>query len=434
MVHPPNCFREKPGSLVRFNTAHSLKKWSRLAICWFLFLFVVLMPAELVNAHSVYAPVEAPQPGLQGEYFDNTDLALPFVLSRMDATVDFLWVGGAPSPELPRDNFSVRWTGQVQAQYSETYSFHTFSDDGVRLWVDGKLLIDNWTVHGTTEDIGSVDLIAGQWYDIRLEYFELGGEARMSLEWSSDSTPQEVIPTSALRYPDTSKYGVSLSTMTQAADGGSPVSIAVEILDPANNPLVGLPIFVQVSGEFNSINGTDVLPGQWVPVGQTDSNGYAGASLTSTLAETKWVLVRVGDIVLLPAMEVEFTPGEPSSVQILLPGEEPYPGDDPGMIGDTDPIVVGQTANVRLRVVDSLWNLVESFNGEVALSTSDPAALLPSSVTITNGEATFSATWNTPGEHIFTVDTIADPDLDGGRPIEVLSSRVPGLQGRYFNN
>ena len=75
---------------------------------------------------------------------------------------------------FPEDAFSIRWEGLVEPRYSETYDFCTFSDDGVRLWVDGQQLIDNWTFHGVTEDYGSITLQAGQQYEVKMEYLLLG--------------------------------------------------------------------------------------------------------------------------------------------------------------------------------------------------------------------------------------------------------------------
>jgi hypothetical protein len=98
------------------------------------------------------------------------------------------------------ENYSIRWTGQVMPRQSETYTFTTFSDDGVRLWVDGKLIIDNWTPHGTTEDRGAASLLANHRYDIRLEFFQAAGGAAIKLLWSSPSQPREIIPAAYL-YP-----------------------------------------------------------------------------------------------------------------------------------------------------------------------------------------------------------------------------------------
>lgn len=135
--------------------------------------------------------------GLTGEYFDSVDLTNP-VLTRLDGTVDFNWGLGSPDTSIGADTFSVRWSGQVQAQFSETYTFTTWSDDGVRLWVNGQLLIDNWTFHGVTEDSGTIPLTGGQRFAITMEFFENGYDAVARLLWSSPSTPQQVIPQSQL--------------------------------------------------------------------------------------------------------------------------------------------------------------------------------------------------------------------------------------------
>jgi hypothetical protein len=95
---------------------------------------------------------------------------------------------------MDADTFSVRWTGFVTPKYSQTYTFYTVSDDGVRLWVDGKLVIDNWTEHGETEDSGTISLQAGGSYSVKMEYFESGGDAVAKLLWSSSSQAKQVIP------------------------------------------------------------------------------------------------------------------------------------------------------------------------------------------------------------------------------------------------
>jgi hypothetical protein len=132
--------------------------------------------------------------GVTGEYYDDVDFAgAPLV--RTDSTIDFDWGAGSPDPSIGADTFSVRWTGQVQASFSETYTFTTLSDDGVRLWVAGRLLVDNWTDHGATEDSGSIALVKGQRYDLRMELYEDGGDALARLSWSSPSTSKSVVPT-----------------------------------------------------------------------------------------------------------------------------------------------------------------------------------------------------------------------------------------------
>ena len=136
--------------------------------------------------------------GLRGIYYDNRDFT-GTTIGRTDSRVAFDWGGGTPDPLLGSDDFSVRWEGLVEAQYTEKYSFHTIADDGVRLWVNNQLVIDDWNLHGyQIKNSGSIDLVAGQKYDIKLEYFEGGGGAGVSMMWSSYNQGFEVVPTSQL--------------------------------------------------------------------------------------------------------------------------------------------------------------------------------------------------------------------------------------------
>ena len=137
--------------------------------------------------------------GLKGDYYNSVNLTGAVVFSRTDATVNFDW-GSHPGPDVGSDNFSVRWSGQVQPLYSETYTFFTTSDDGVRLWVNGTPVINNWTDHPATENSGTITLTAGQRYDIRMEFYERSGGAVARLSWSSPSQIKQIIPMSQL-YP-----------------------------------------------------------------------------------------------------------------------------------------------------------------------------------------------------------------------------------------
>jgi len=119
-------------------------------------------------------------------------------LSRVDPTVNFDWGEGAPAPGIPADGFAVLWTGKVKPQYSQTYTFYTQSDERVRLWVNGKLIIDHWTDHTLTENWGTLSAKSNRSYDLRVEYEEKTGPATMKLFWSSSSTPKAVIPSSRL--------------------------------------------------------------------------------------------------------------------------------------------------------------------------------------------------------------------------------------------
>jgi hypothetical protein len=135
--------------------------------------------------------------GLTGAYYDNIDLT-NLRLTRTDPTVNFNWLDGSPDFRLAPDTFSARWTGFVQPQFTETYRFYTTSDDGIRLWVNGQLLIDNWTDHGPTQNSGTIALVAGRKYSIRMEFYENGGGAVATLDWESPSQPFQNIPQNRL--------------------------------------------------------------------------------------------------------------------------------------------------------------------------------------------------------------------------------------------
>lgn len=135
--------------------------------------------------------------GLRGEYFNTINLG-SFALNRIDRTVDFDWSSVSPDPSVTNDTYSVRWTGVVVPRFPQTYTFSTVSDDGVRLWINGRLVINNWTSHSATTNNAAVALNEGQEYDIRLEYFNVTGNAVIGLLWSSASQTQEVVATSQL--------------------------------------------------------------------------------------------------------------------------------------------------------------------------------------------------------------------------------------------
>jgi hypothetical protein len=137
--------------------------------------------------------------GVRADYFQGMNFS-NHVLSRVDAQIDFSWAG-APDEAVGEDSFSVRWTGEVEAAFTETYTFYTNSDDGVRLWVDGRQLVNNWTDHGDTENSGNIDLVTGQTYSLVMEYYDNTGAAVAELRWSSPHTPKQIIPQGALSLP-----------------------------------------------------------------------------------------------------------------------------------------------------------------------------------------------------------------------------------------
>lgn len=163
-------------------------------------------PTPTLSAeYVVTAPIPTPTDqngtgsGLRGEYYRNMDLSV-FQFVRNDSCINFEWGEGTPDSSIAKDTYSIRWIGKVEPKYSETYTFYTNTDDGVRLWVDGVLLIDQWKSQSATEHSGQIDLETGRKYDIKMEYYQHVRAASAKLMWSSMSQEKEIIPSSQL-YP-----------------------------------------------------------------------------------------------------------------------------------------------------------------------------------------------------------------------------------------
>jgi hypothetical protein len=138
--------------------------------------------------------------GLTGRYFDEYDFTSQ-VTSRTDTTVDFDWGTSIPAGTAltSGDYFSVRWTGQIEPLFSETYTFYVAADNGSRLWIDDKpIAVRAEYVSGGLNMRGTAKLTAGRRVNIRLEMMEGSGNAVAKLEWSSPSVARQVIPQSRL--------------------------------------------------------------------------------------------------------------------------------------------------------------------------------------------------------------------------------------------
>lgn len=199
--------------------------------------------------------------GLLGQYWTNTSSAaftnvsfgvLP-TLVRTDSVVNFDWSSGSP---VGQTVFAVRWNGAVQPQFNESYTFTVVADDGVRLWVNGQLLIDDWTTHsGAATNSGSITLNAQQLYNIRMDYFQGNFQATGSptarLYWSSPSVTQSIVPQTQL-YPYTNPPPTvimagpaegatytGVASVTVAANADTPYNPISSVAFYANGNLLG---------------------------------------------------------------------------------------------------------------------------------------------------------------------------------------------------
>ena len=122
-----------------------------------------------------------PSSGWHGEYFANRWLSDEPTIVRTDANIDFDWASGSPGRGLPTDNFSARWTRTIYLE-GGNYRFYTTADDGVRVWLDGELIIDEWREQGAAT-FGSERTVSAGYHNLRVEYFEARQFASIGFWW-----------------------------------------------------------------------------------------------------------------------------------------------------------------------------------------------------------------------------------------------------------
>ncbi|TRX29962.1 T9SS sorting signal type C domain-containing protein [Flavobacterium franklandianum] len=260
--------------------------------------------------------------GLKGEYFNNImTLSGSPTLTRTDATVNFDWANGSPDPSIGNDNFSVRWSGFVQPLYSETYTFTTRSDDGIRLWINGTQLINNWNDHSAVNNTGTISLTAGVKYDIVLEYYENSGLAVSQLSWSSPSQVSQIIPSTQLFSVSSCGSPASANVVinTQPATPSVPtvgVTTHPDCVNGGSVVLSGLP----ASG---TINQTGTTTNSYSITGTTMTiSGLAVGSYNFTASNGSCTSSATGNVVVNAAVTNTWTTvwsnGTPNSSQALI--------------------------------------------------------------------------------------------------------------------
>ncbi len=225
------------------------------------------------------------QTGLKAEYFANRDLTGAPALTRIDPQIANDWNSAPPAPTLSRENFSTRWTGFLKPPVTGDYVLQLDSDDGSRLYIDDKLVIDYWSDHGTgTPKIAPIAFRAGQAYKIRVEQYQGMGGAGCFLGWRLPGTKADVFPeaVTAAKNADVAVVVVGLSNVLEG-----------EELDPPDLQLPGKQnALIQAVAAVNKntivvlANGTPILMNSWLnKVPAVLESWYSGQEGGNAIAE-----------------------------------------------------------------------------------------------------------------------------------------------------
>ena len=239
-----------------------------------------VLVAPVLSSMNVVTPIPGSllhtidgQGGLQAEYFDNSDLKGDPVLKRIDPDVNFDWGKGSPSPQIPVDNWGARWTGKLGPIPDDGQGDHvlsTITDDGVRIWIDGEKLVDDWKGHDSVTNEAKTLLKPGKTYDIKIEYMDLSFTAVCKLNWRR-AAEEQFAKRSVWLPPGTWTDAWSGETQT------GPKSIEMKV------PLAHIPMFVK-AGTIVPLAPAMQYTGEkaWDPI---TLDVYPGASAETTLYE-----------------------------------------------------------------------------------------------------------------------------------------------------
>jgi beta-glucosidase len=140
--------------------------------------------ASPIEANYFYQPGKnSNQNGLLAEYFTNKNLEGKPAITKIDKQINFDWGAGSPFPNFPDDNFSVRWTGELKAPEAGDFLLDVVSDDGVRLYIDDSLVINDWNDHAAQSNTYKIHFGENQSHTFKLEYYENGGDALAEVSW-----------------------------------------------------------------------------------------------------------------------------------------------------------------------------------------------------------------------------------------------------------
>ncbi len=170
--------------------------------------------------------------GLKAEYFNNDNLKGNPVATKTEKSINFQWDSKTPVPELGFNNYSIRLSGYIKPEKTKECDIYTISDDGIRMFLDDKKVIDNWFDHGAVFDKSTIKIEAGKEIKIVIEYYQHSGDAQLKLGWTYDMPALKKTPLQeAVEIAKSSDIAIIFAGLSN--------NVESEGLDPATNELPG---------------------------------------------------------------------------------------------------------------------------------------------------------------------------------------------------
>jgi outer membrane protein OmpA-like peptidoglycan-associated protein len=210
---------------------YSLRDWANFAARRLAWQLGVLSVLSLWPQLSCAQPAAGLRPGLRGDYYEGLQFEL-LVHTQRDAQLDFDWHERSPAPGVPPTSFTVRWTGWLVPPVTGHYILHLTVDDGVRLWLNQRLLLDEWRGQYLSVYEVGVDLQAGQAYPLRLDYCQYSHTTRLLLSWERPRQPEAPASWRTL-------WGLTTALMSNRYREVVPARALVTNWPPAPRPLAG---------------------------------------------------------------------------------------------------------------------------------------------------------------------------------------------------
>ncbi|GAB3231522.1 PA14 domain-containing protein [Hymenobacter seoulensis] len=163
-------------------------------------LYKKALTAGLLLVSGLALAQHQPGTGLRGQYYEGKKFE-KLVLTRTDPGIDFNWTIGptgdhfvSPGPGVPGEYFSVRWAGHIYAPVTGLYTFQIATDDGMRVWIGGKKVLDSWRDQPATTSVAHLKMKAGGYYAVRVEYYQSDRDSKAQLAWQLPNTTDEPQP------------------------------------------------------------------------------------------------------------------------------------------------------------------------------------------------------------------------------------------------